>query len=77
MVRISSGDISPSLSPPRRRESLSSGFRIALVEPDSRDTNGAETLASQRIGQATIRAMPSALCWPRRLGTSSPTTMET
>ena len=35
------------------RSSLSSGFRMASVDDDSRCTNGAEAIASARIGQAT------------------------
>ncbi len=60
IMRTSSGDISPWLSTPRRRASHSSGLRIASVENESRCTNGAETFASQRIGQAARRAMASA-----------------
>ena len=48
----------------------------ALVDRASRCTNGAETPARKRIGQATSRAIDSALCCPRRLGTSSPITMD-
>ena len=77
MVRISSGDISPASSPRRMRAMASSGLRIAFVDAESTATKGAETRASTRIGHATRRAMPSALCCPRRFGTSSPTTMET
>ena len=76
MVRISSADISrdaPSRRAPNRRRI---GARIASVEAESSPTKGAVASASMRIGQATSRAMPSALCWPRRLGTSSPTTID-
>ena len=50
--------------------------RTASVDAASKCTNGAEMSASTRIGQATILAMRSALCWPRRLGTSSPKIIE-
>ena len=49
---------------------------MALVDFDSRWTKGAEIVASVSMGQATSLAMASALCWPRRLGTSSPTTID-
>ncbi len=76
-VRISSGD--SGWAPDcigRMRSNTSSGVRMASVDIDSRLTNGAEILASRRIGQAINLAIASELCWPRRLGTSSPITIE-
>ena len=51
--------------------------RIRLVEPVSAITNGRETSDRTPMGRAASRATVSALIWPRRLGTSSPTTMAT
>ena len=49
----------------------------SAVEPASRCTKGREAIDSTFIGRATMRAMPSGSIWPMRLGTSSPTTIDT
>ena len=49
----------------------------SAVDPASRYTKGREAIDSTFIGRATRRAMPSGSIWPMRLGTSSPTTIDT
>ncbi|SMG64911.1 hypothetical protein BMETH_284_1 [methanotrophic bacterial endosymbiont of Bathymodiolus sp.] len=47
------------------------------VEKDKNMTNGRVAIARICMGLATKRAMTSGLICPKRLGTSSPTTIDT
>ena len=54
---------------------MRSAFSTACVHSASRATKGLVTVATQRIGGATQRAVVSGNSWPMRLGTSSPKMM--